>query len=163
MLFTHPVMLGDAAEVQCAQEKLAAVQFSDPSPEGAASNAACFCNNRYVHIQVESSVSSFVEQDGDTEGDHGHMCLVPGQQSTSSAFVEQGAVGRSSEERRLVAMSKMLQGETMLDENDVPVVLQGCEADATTDQAKDWVFLVSTGQIKHGDTGMCLTAMFPTD
>lgn len=157
-LFTHPVMLGDNTEVQCSLDKLSDVALALPAEAGGAEQGACFCNTRLVHVQVELGTTSFVElderDDDETTTDVGHLCMTPG---TATSLAERGAP-RTTQEAQILALSQTLEKATALSGDDFPVALENCETAA--DEKKDFAYLLSTGQIKHVDSGTCLTAEF---
>merc|ERR1719253_1974302 len=52
--FTHPMSVGKAGEkFECTLNNLALSALSVPDEEGGQNNEACYCNERYVHIQID--------------------------------------------------------------------------------------------------------------
>jgi hypothetical protein len=177
--FTHPVMLGHRKSVTCTLDNLRELMVTVPDYEGPAEDLTCQCVERKFRFEFDlgaHAAASLAETDA-RSGTTNMMCATPRDQATDMSqrpdqngqdLNSAGSLAQVSEmpeedvEKAQKGGDFVAKAASVLHEpgEHSDIILEPCDDDH---RAQEWQYVMSSGQIRNIDNGLCLTANFHSD
>lgn len=157
--WTHPVKLGDKESVTCTIDALRELMVQVPATEGADVPLECGCIERMVKVEFDLGVQASLLEGGE-QGSTNKVCMVPREHATDVNLRSLAQVSKEDPKELEPSWEAKAAMVTHAEGEHSDVILEECDDDALY---QEWIWFLSSGQIKNRESGKCLTADFHSD
>lgn len=138
--WTHSIHLGDAAGATCNIEDLRRIAIKNPDDSSSNEDPICQCVERFMYIWVD---------EGHLSGDFTSFVELDDEENLGSEERE-----RTTGVKKCLVPKELSSLKDAAEDIHSDVVFEECD---TSNLAMEWIFYLSSGQIKNMKTNKCIT------